>query len=316
MRQSYHYRYTSQQRIASRTQKPRRTGKFFLTIVILLVFATGAWFTWSNLDKVTSFAKSVRGHSTTINQHDLQTRIAPLIPKDWTLGLYVYDINSSSSFGYNPDQSFTAASLTKLPALITVFQAVQDGKLNMSDEIPFRADEIQDYGTSILQYKGPDTTYTVQQLVWYMANRSDNSSFQIFLDKFGDTNIDKSIQQWGFAKTSIIGDTTTPRDMVGMFNDIYSRQLVSNKSLNQQMQDLLVKTNEESRIPAGVPPTVRVVHKTGNAIGGLQDAGIVYLENRPYIIAIMSDGVSDEKAATQAEAAISQAVYDYLADLN
>lgn len=320
MNRIYNYQYIPRQQIPLRKPPGKRSfGRFVVTLLALVLLVGGGAFVWSNFDKVVSFSgakKLLPKHDSPINQQELSARLAPYMPKDWTLGIYLFDINSSSSYGYNADQSFTAASLTKLPALITAFQAVQDGKLKMSDQIPFLASELEDYGTSILQYKGPGTTYSAQDLLWYMANRSDNSAFQIFLDKFGDTSIDSSIQKWGFAKTSIIQDTTTPRDMVGMFYSIYSKALVSDPALNKQMQDLLTKTNEESRIPAGVPSGVRVVHKTGNAIGGLQDAGIVYLSGRPYILALMSSGVSDEAGAANTEEQVSKVIYDYLSQLN
>ncbi len=67
------------------------------------------------------------------------------------------------------------------------------------------------------------------------------------------------------------------------------------------------KFNE--RIPAGLPENVVVAHKTGSIKGVRNDAGIVYAPNGPYVIALFSKGLTDEKAGVIALADVSRIVW-------
>ena len=304
-------------------RRPRRSIKKLLLILIALsLLGYGFWQYFDQAATASFPGSSILGAFNTkpqpIDSVSLSAKLGPLISQftatGWQLGLYVYDFQTQSSYSDNPDQSFTAASLTKLPVLLTVYSEIQSGKLNEAQMVPFTADELQDYGTSILQYHGPGTQYSLKDLLWYMANRSDNSAFQVLVDLVGLDTVEKNLYRWGFKTTSVKSDVITPREAVRLFDLAYSGKIVSGP-LKDEMLGLLVKTEDESRIPAGVPSNVRVIHKEGNAIGGLMDAGVVELKDRPYAIAILATNADDETKETSLEAQISQTVYDYMKSL-
>lgn len=79
------------------------------------------------------------------------------------------------------------------------------------------------------------------------------------------------------------------------------------------MRQTLLAQKFNEGIPAGLPPTVRVAHKTGSISGVYHDAGIIYAPNRkPYVLVVLTRGVQDEKRAHRLVADISRAAYESL----
>jgi hypothetical protein len=72
-------------------------------------------------------------------------------------------------------------------------------------------------------------------------------------------------------------------------------------------------------IKAGLPPEVPFSHKWGTNIGVqvYSDSGIVYVEDRPYMISIMIQAKGDDQKENESKAnalmrEIGQKTYDYI----
>jgi beta-lactamase class A len=80
------------------------------------------------------------------------------------------------------------------------------------------------------------------------------------------------------------------------------------------MKSILLAQEFKTEIPAGLPPGVRVAHKTGWITGTLHDAAIVYPVNRPpYVLVVLSRNIPKEKDAQAMIADISRQVYAFSA---
>lgn len=79
------------------------------------------------------------------------------------------------------------------------------------------------------------------------------------------------------------------------------------------MPDVLLDQHFNSLIPARLPKTVKVAHKTGNITGVHHDSGVVFLpDGRKYVLVLLSKDVKDEKAATEAMALVSAWIYQFV----
>jgi beta-lactamase class A len=64
-------------------------------------------------------------------------------------------------------------------------------------------------------------------------------------------------------------------------------------------------------IPAGVPPDVRVAHKTGWITGIRHDGGIVTLpDGRRYVLVVLTRGIDEVASADSLIIDVSRLVYD------
>jgi beta-lactamase class A len=81
------------------------------------------------------------------------------------------------------------------------------------------------------------------------------------------------------------------------------------------MIKILLGQEFNESIPARLPASVRVAHKTGWTDDVYHDTGIVYLDHRkPYAISIMTRGFPEDKEdeAHRCMAAVSRMIYNQL----
>ena len=83
--------------------------------------------------------------------------------------------------------------------------------------------------------------------------------------------------------------------------------------LSHAMLEILHEQEFRSGIPAGLPATARVAHKTGEISTIAHDAGIVYLPTRkPYIVAILTEWEAEATGRSPTIAAASYMVHEHL----
>jgi beta-lactamase class A len=227
-----------------------------------------------------------------------------------TYGIYVYNLTRKRGYGINEESVFPAASLMKLPVLLTLYQEKEAGKVNLDDKYILK-DSDKQKGAGVMQYKPAGTVYTLRQMAELAANQSDNTAFFIFRKLLGDENIQKTIDRLGMSKTSLKEFETTPFDIGLFFRKFYAGSILDRED-RDEILNFLTKTFDESRIPAGIPEGVRVAHKVGTDIGVISDAGIVFAQ-KPFILVIMSKDVL-EKEAKEVLPKITRAVWEFEQD--
>ena len=155
-----------------------------------------------------------------------------------------------------------------------------------------------------------------------MINVSDNAATNRLIDKLGFSKINSFIQGFGCTATEINrkmeeqathGDNyTSVRDVGKLLEAIYRGNCISQEASSEMLEILKTQTRR-NKIPAGVPSGVQVANKTGELYEGSKvenDAAIVFKENSPYILVVMSNDVSDNDAAVNNIKEISSKVYN------
>lgn len=222
-------------------------------------------------------------------------------------GLYVFNLTTKISFGISENQVFPAASLMKLPVILTLYKEVEAGKLDLTTKYTLMAKDKRS-GAGPMQYQPAGTVYTYQKMIELMGNQSDNTAFNVFRNLLGDGQIQKTIADLGMKQTSIKEFETTPADIGLFFRKLYAGSILT-RNHRDEILGYIIKTFDESRIPAGVPAGTRVAHKVGTDVGIISDGGIVF-GTKPYIIVMMSDkNLESEVKAILPK--ISQAVWEF-----
>lgn len=110
-------------------------------------------------------------------------------------------------------------------------------------------------------------------------------------------------------------DVATPRDMAHLYAQIQRNECASAESC-----EAIIKTLERQqlrgRLPRELPPHSRCYHKTGTlGIGTVtNDSGLLFVQERPIAIAVLSKEVRQDPAKTNtAIARIGRAIYDHFA---
>ena len=63
-------------------------------------------------------------------------------------------------------------------------------------------------------------------------------------------------------------------------------------------------------IPALLPQDTKVAHKTGELLGVLHDAGVVYSPTGSYVLVMMSEKLEDPKKGIKAWAELSRDIFE------
>lgn len=210
-------------------------------------------------------------------------------------GVYFYELKSNQWLGVNENEVFTAASVNKVPIIVSFYQAMELGKLKDAEYV-LQAEDIQDYGAGSMRYKEPGSKYRYSQLVELSGKESDNTAAYVLVKIIGINVIQEALDKLKMSHTSINDNTTTPKEMGDYFVALYQNKLVSLEAKDKIFQ-VLTDTDFEDRIPKGLPSYVRVVHKVGNEVQIYNDCGLI-LSNNPYVLCILTNDVIEAEALT------------------
>ena len=214
--------------------------------------------------------------------------------KQGTYGWYVQSLLAGESYGRNNDFSFTAASINKIPILVSYLHGVEQGRFKLSD-IYRLDDDDKEEGTGSIQYEDAGKPYTYEELIMAMGGQSDNTATNAIAKKLGRSQIQAFIDSRHMEQTDIIDNKTSPKDMGELFSNIYLDFLFQDKNLKNLFIKALSNTDFEDRISKGVPKETLVVHKIGNQIQVWSDCGLVIAQN-PYSVCILTDGIKESEA--------------------
>jgi beta-lactamase class A len=208
-------------------------------------------------------------------------------------GLYVVRLGEGTSYGINENEVFQAASLIKLPVILSMYRYAEEGSINLDDKYILKdSDKVAGSGSLYSRPEGFEVTY--RSLVNLMGEQSDNTAFKICMGYLGEEKISEMIREIGMINTSLEDNTTTPYDIGLFFKELWKESVVSEESQDEILNSL-TDTIYEEHLAAGVPDNVRVAHKFGREVHVVNDAGVVFF-NEPYVLVIMSKGVVDQEA--------------------
>jgi beta-lactamase class A len=213
-----------------------------------------------------------------------------------TYGVVVYDPSSEETVALNADKRFLAASLTKLPVLLTLYSAAARGEVNLEDEISMLSSDVQAYGTGVLYTYPVGHTMTLRECAEFMIKESDNTAWVMLNRYLGRENIEAELYEIGARSTEYwIPNTTTPNDVLIMLQTIADPSYTT-PEYSAEMLNLMTDTSFEDRLPQPLPEETRVAHKIGSYGDTFSDAGVVFpredshrTENAYFIVVIAED---------------------------
>ena len=244
----------------------------------------------------------------------LRKKIEDTVGNTWkNYSVYVSDLNSNFDMGINEHETFTAASVNKLPILAVLYSQAQNGKVNFDQIVTLQQEDIQDYGTGSIRYDPPGSTYSVKTLIRLMMQKSDNTAAFLLGNYIVDLgNVQAAINGWGLSQTDMVNNKTSNADMALLMTKIY-RGNVANPSATAEMLGFMKNTDFEDRLPGALPKDVIVYHKVGSGeTGEVHDVGIVVHGNTKYYVGVLTTNVGDPDAAAKLLAKVSRIVYDFM----
>jgi beta-lactamase class A len=266
----------------------------------------------------------------------LKEQIKARINNQGIVAVAFRDLSSGEEILINEQEVFHAASTMKTPVLIEVFKQAKQEKFALNDSIVIKNEFKSIVDGSLYSLNPSDDSEqkmysligqkkALMDLVNDMIIYSSNLATNIIIELVGAQNVMQTMRELGANSIQVLrgvedskafekglNNTTTARDLLIIFEAIAKGKTVSPGS-SQQMIEILLHQQFNKVIPARLPATVKVAHKTGSITGILHDSGIVFLpDGHMYILVLLSRGVGSEEAATDLLAGISEMIYQYV----
>jgi beta-lactamase class A len=250
------------------------------------------------------------------------------------------DFETGEGILIKADEPYHPASTFKVHVMMEVFRQAHEGLLSLEECIPIMnsftsiADgtkyslNVNDDAEQTL-YPRIGESETIRELTRLMIVRSSNLATNILLEKVGTKNVNDFIQVLGIQGVIVrrgvednaafrlgLNNSATARGLTKTMQLIAAGKVVS-KEASEKMIEILLGQEFNESIPALLPKSVRVAHKTGWTNDVYHDTGIVYAERegrKPYVLSIMTKGFAEDQgsAAHQCMANISRLIFEQI----
>jgi beta-lactamase class A len=249
-----------------------------------------------------------------VNEQRLREAVfAPFRGVTGRFGIVVKDLSTGQTIRLNENYPFQAASLYKLPVMYEVFKQRDLDVFSLGEEMTIGADDVaMDLGS--LPWPA-GTRITIGTALDRMVTLSDNSGAYMLAKKVGTPRINDDMLSLGLPSTHVRGDDlqTSAADMARLLEMIARGEALSSDT-SAEMVHLMARQQVRNRIPVKMPPEAVVANKTGNWEAAAHDVAIVYGPRSTFVIALLSDGITDIDALYDAMATSARNVYDVLND--
>ncbi len=232
------------------------------------------------------------------------------------VSLYVVNLRDGASMSINASNGFPPASMHKVPIAILIARDIEDGKLNWTTPIPIKEAYRSDSWGSL--YKTKEQQLPLRVLFEKMLQESDNTAFFALGDYIQKEDYDDLVfDYWGYllksGKSNEQAPLISPRSMYNVFSSLYLSTILQPND-SEYILSLLTNTSFDINAFADIPREVRIAQKFGdNYRNGLQtfnDCGIMYIQDMRLFYCVMSDGIPQERAASQVGNIVHQ-IYDF-----
>jgi beta-lactamase class A len=255
------------------------------------------------------------------------------------LGIAFYDALTRIQWSYNGDGVFHAASTMKLAVLVAVFRQIHRGELTLEAPVHIRnrfdsiVDDAPPFSLDVggdqsrLVTRNINRTLMLGQLTVEMITTSSNLATNLLIDVVSVPVIQQALEELRVdgikvvrkvddraAHQAAINNMVTADGLLRLLRLIVEGRVYS-PEISGRLLEMLLKQRYKSGIPAGLPSTAAVAHKTGNISTVHHDAGIVFIgERRPYAIVILTQFPS-RVGRTTAVADLSRGIFQTLVSM-
>ena len=218
----------------------------------------------------------------------------------------------------NPNQGYHPGSLIKVAVMLAYLRMAESNPNILNSYVEYSKDNTV---YPIAEYKSDSiilgNRYKVKDLLYFMIAHSDNRA-TVVLENYMDREVfmkafsDLGLKELSFSDTSY---RISPKMYSNFFSVIYNAGYVSSKS-SEYAASLLTESTFKEGLVKLLPSDVKVAHKFGEWGNDYQkelhETGIVYLNENPYLITVMTDG-NDWGKLSDVISQISKIVYDNMA---
>lgn len=220
-------------------------------------------------------------------------------------GLIVLDADGTVLYERAADESYPAASVIKIPILMTVYADAAEGRVSLGERIGV-GERVP--GSGVLRHLRDVGELSLRDHAVLMTIVSDNTSTNRLIERVGLDRVAERMGEWGCHRSKLrrkmfdveaaqrgMDNVATAREMAGLLLRLVRGEL-ADRATSDTVLAVLEQTQDDANIPRYLPAGTRVAHKTGSLDGVRNDAAVVWAE-RPVVAAGFISGVNDVRRA-------------------
>ena len=224
---------------------------------------------------------------------------------DGDAGLIVLDAKGTVLYERDADDAYPAASVIKIPILMTVYADAAQGRLPLDERLAV-GEHLP--GTGVLGHLPGVADLTIRDHATLMTIVSDNTSTNRLMERVGVDRIAERMREWGCVGTQLqrkmfdfraaergLDNDATPRELAGLLLRLLRGELVDSAT-SAAVLAVLEQTQDDALIRRYLPARTKVAHKTGSLEKVRNDAAVIWGE-RPVVAVGFVNGVPDIRSA-------------------
>ena len=229
-----------------------------------------------------------------------------------TISVWMGALDGTPWLVRDADAEHPAASTLKLPLLIAIHRAAEDGELDLSDRLRIH----DDFASAVAEHRfrvtadydnDPDPWAEIgnhASIAWLGERAivlSSNLATNLLIERVGLDAVSDVYETSGATASrlrrciqddpaSAVGlfNTTTAADMARVFRALLADQLTPT-ARTREIERVLAACQTNDAIPAGLPAGTYIAHKTGWIDGACHDVALVRPDGaEPFILSIYS----------------------------
>jgi beta-lactamase class A len=213
-------------------------------------------------------------------------------------GLCIKDLTTGYQVAVNTDELFPTASTIKAPILAQMFRLAEAGKLDLSRRVKLTED-LKVPGSGVIAYFDDVADLTVRDVAVLMIIVSDNTATNLCIDWATYEGTNALLRELGITKTTLrrkmqdhaavargAENLATPAEFVQFYEALFRGEQLSRYVCEETIK--VLKKRKRSHFALGLPQDVVLAGKPGGMDNVRTDAGIVYLQRRPYTMCVMT----------------------------
>jgi beta-lactamase class A len=245
---------------------------------------------------------------------------------DGVLGVAIIDLKTGREWTLHADEVFPTASTIKLALLAELYRQHEHalegkpGNAKLTDTYTVRKEDIV-VDSAVMENLTPGVTLlTNRDLAGMVVAVSDNSATNVLIDRVTFARVNQLLDTLGAHETRLQRkmmdlnaaregreNVATPRQIATLLMAAHEGKLFG-PELTKDFFTLL-STGKDSWMPRLIPEGVKIANKPGSLAGVRNDAGVIFVPNRPFVIVVMTTYDRDEHAAEETISRISLAAY-------
>ena len=234
------------------------------------------------------------------------------------ISVYYRDLSDGPWFGINEKIQYNPASMMKIPLMIAWLKRAEKDPLLLQSRITFKGNAINErpYILNPEKTLEPGVSYTIEELIRYMVQYSDNSSLTLL------SSITPAHEVRFVVDNMDVGGDPNAKDYrvsvksySGFLRILYNASFL-NKEMSEKALEFLSYQDFPYGIVAGIPKGVKLASKFGEFFPEgnpyeiqLHEFGIIYHPKGPYILGVLTRG-TNWKAQAEIIKSVSELVYN------